>query len=95
MVDERCSDCSGPLDQNRATCNLCGQEFHLALRIDVPARECGDAWIDDEVQALVFGCNVCLGRGAPAEPRKRYARREGRRASAVARSRKRTPRLES
>jgi hypothetical protein len=79
------------MDTNRASCSQCGREFHLALRTDVPTRDCGDAWIDDEAQALVFGCDLCLGRAQPAGPaassRRRYARSEGKSAGALARRR--------
>ncbi len=76
------------MDANRANCNECGRDFHLALRVDVAARDCGDAWINDEVQALMFGCNSCLGRTEPPAP-KRYQRR-GAGASAVAKARRRS-----
>lgn len=91
MNADACAVCGLPMDRNRASCNQCGAEFHLALRTDVAMQDCGDAWIDDEVQALVFGCNRCLDR-MPAEPAasgKRYARRNGTSARAVARARKR------
>ncbi|HLZ72941.1 MAG TPA: hypothetical protein VKV26_23805 [Dehalococcoidia bacterium] len=88
MPDDVCIVCAEPLTENRATCNQCGADFHFALRIDVPAKDCGDAWIDDEVQALVFGCNRCLGRMEPAGERRRYARREQTGARAVARARR-------
>lgn len=89
MTEAACHICTEPMDENRASCNDCGRDFHLALRTDRPARDCGDAWIDDEMQALLFGCNACLGRAAETSvPRKRI-RRTGMRASAVARARKR------
>lgn len=88
MSDEGCAVCGGEMDVNRAICNQCGRAFHLALRVDAGVTDCGDAWIDDEVQALVFGCNRCLGRATPAGP-KHYQRRSGVRASAVARARRR------
>lgn len=87
MTTEACGVCGEALGDNRATCQQCGADFHLALRTDVPARDCGDAWIDDEVQALIFGCNRCLGKQQPAPERKRYARREGAGARTLARAR--------
>ena len=42
---------------------------------------------DDEAQALSFACNTCLGRATP-HTKRRYARREGERASDVARARR-------
>ncbi len=93
MPDDLCMVCNEPLTENRATCNQCGADFHFALRTDVPAKDCGDAWIDDEVQALVFGCNRCLGKAVPEAERRRYARRENAGARTVARARRvRTPR---
>lgn len=94
MEDDLCAVCATVMDSNRASCNQCGREFHLALRTDVAARDCGDAWIDDEVQALVFGCDLCLGRIQPpaaAPPRRRYARSEGQSAGVLARRRAQRP----
>jgi len=28
--------------------------------MDVPVEDCGEAWLSDEVEAVVFGCNRCL-----------------------------------
>ena len=74
-------------EHTAAECMRCGQVFHLALRIDVPTRECGQVWIDDDTMALDFACDICLGT-VPAIPagssqetrprgRRRYIRREG------------------
>ena len=93
MTDSLCAVCAEPMDANRAICNDCGREFHLALRTDQPAKDCGDAWIDEEVQALLFGCNRCLGNmpaAAPTAPeQRRHVRRPGSNAKTVARSRRR------
>jgi hypothetical protein len=89
MTAELCHVCGGSMDVNFASCYQCGRNYHLALRVDVDVTDCGDAWVDDEVQALVFGCNVCLGRVSAPTTRRRYARREGGSASAVARGRRR------
>lgn len=76
---------------SNATCMRCGSAYHLALRQDVPAKDCGQVWIDDESQTLEFACNVCLGiTGEPAagesrEERAGYARSEGGRAADVLR----------
>lgn len=93
MAEDACTVCGEPLTDQRATCNQCGADYHFALRVDVPAKDCGDAWIDDEIQALVFGCNRCLGRDQPPPIRRRYARRDQRDARAVARARR--PQTES
>jgi hypothetical protein len=75
---------------SNATCMQCGSSFHLALRRDVPAKDCGQVWIDDETQTLDFACDVCLGRVDPSPAaeeseesteRPAYARSEGVRAS--------------
>src|SRR5262249_10420717 len=87
-----CIVCGDELTEDRATCGGCMHEFHLALRIDRPARDCGDTWIDEETQTLAFGCNVCLGRAAPEEPqpeRRAYRRRTGTSAREIARGRRR------
>lgn len=87
MADERCVVCSEPLASDRATCYLCGSDYHLALRTDSQTRDCGEVWIDDEAQALAFACNACLGR-VTVPGKRRYAKREGERASDVARARR-------
>lgn len=74
----------------------CGSAFHLALRQDVPAKDCGQVYINDESQTLEFACNICLGhapepdtvKAAPDE-RTRYARRQGGRAADVLRAKRR------
>ena len=82
---------------SNATCMRCGSPYHLALRQDVPAKDCGQVWIDDESQTLEFACNICLGVAGESEgeqgveARAGYARREGTRASELLR-RKRSER---
>jgi hypothetical protein len=59
--DGECCCCGRPfVGQDLARCSICGAPFHLALRIDVPAVDCGQAWISDELEAVQFGCNRCL-----------------------------------
>jgi hypothetical protein len=76
---------------SNATCMQCGFSFHLALRNDVPAKDCGQVWIDDESQTLDFACDVCLGKVDPTPAveesgnRTGYVRSEGMRASDVLR----------
>ena len=76
---------------SNATCMRCASPFHLALRRDIPAKDCGQVWIDDESQTLDFACNVCLGTAEPPpateaeSARPAYARNEGMRASDVLR----------
>lgn len=81
--------------QTNAQCLRCGKSFHLALRQDVPTKECGQVWISEESQALEFACNVCLGVAAPREEKGekqsaggRYARRAGLRAADLVRERR-------
>ena len=75
-----CHCCGEPLEPiNVATCNGCGRRYHLVMRTDLPGRDCGSVWIDDQLQALEFGCNVCLGRNlSQRQPAlRRYARHAG------------------
>jgi DNA-directed RNA polymerase subunit RPC12/RpoP len=43
-----------------AACNWCGQRYHLNQRNDVPAKDCGQVWIDEQFMALQFACDNCL-----------------------------------
>lgn len=80
---------------SNATCMRCGAQYHLALRQDVPAKDCGQVWIDDESQTLEFACNICLGTAVvPAATEGRaggegYARAEGGRATDLLRRKRR------
>ena len=73
-----CICCGGAFNaHDRAVCTSCGSAFHLAMRIDISVEECGQVWINDELEALEFGCNHCLeaaGLIAPAAERPRYVR---------------------
>ena len=85
----RCVVCGEMTDPfSNATCLQCGGTYHLALRQDVPGKDCGQVWINDEHQTLDYACDVCLGRAetpasaAPEENEPRaYARRDGVRAA--------------
>jgi hypothetical protein len=48
-------------EHDLAVCTMCGGSFHLALRTDVEVRDCGDVWINEELDGIEFGCNRCLG----------------------------------
>lgn len=81
-----CGDMTDPY--SNATCLQCGGIYHLALRQDVPAKDCGQVWINEEYQSLEYACDICLGRARPAAPDtpaaaepRAYARRDGVRAS--------------
>lgn len=66
---ETCRVCGEAVDEgNSATCNGCGQRYHLRLRQDRPGKDCGEVWVNDDFLALEFGCFVCLGR-SPAGTR--------------------------
>ena len=62
-----CVVCGGPLRPDaQADCYSCGQFFHLALTATAGVEDCGQVWIDDEVMALQFACNGCLGENGAA-----------------------------
>ena len=94
-MNETCVVCGEGLEgPNMATCNQCGSRFHLVTRMDVPGKDCGEVWINQEFLALEFACATCL-RGVPPgitrerPARRRYARRSGARAADVVRQRRR------
>jgi hypothetical protein len=63
-----CYVCHDPLaNDNSATCNTCGNAFHLRLRNDAEGRDCGDVWINEQFLSLEFACFTCLGREAFGE----------------------------
>ncbi len=43
-----------------AWCMRCGLAFHLQQRTDIPGKDCGDVWIDDESLGLDFACFTCI-----------------------------------
>ena len=65
-----CHVCSEAVDTtNSATCNTCGNPFHLRLRNDAEGKDCGEVWINEQFLALEFACLICLGRSdSPSEP---------------------------
>ena len=94
----RCVVCGEMTDPfSNAACLQCGGAYHLALRQDVPGKDCGQVWINDEFQTLEYACDTCLGRtptaraeasGADgAEPRG-YTRRQGVRAADLLRQKR-------
>lgn len=91
----RCHVCGELTDTySNAACLRCGSVFHLALRQDMPGKDCGQVWINDESQTLEFACNRCLGLAAPAsdgatdETAARYSRSTHSRASDLLRARR-------
>jgi len=67
-ITDVCVCCRRPFRaHDRAICTSCGAGFHLAMRIDVVVEECGEVWINDELEALEFGCNRCLDKAGRME----------------------------
>jgi hypothetical protein len=101
-VYQPCHVCGEPTSEHsNAICNWCGAPFHLALRTDVPSKDCGQVWIDEQFLALEFACNTCLSKEqhgstadvvvnpAPAtDLKRRYTRREGVSAGELVRGRR-------
>ena len=64
-LDSVCKVCAEEVEPHCATvCNSCGETFHLNQRQDLPGKDCGDVWLNEEHLGLEFACNICL---APAE----------------------------
>ena len=89
-----CRVCGGMTTvTSNASCMQCGGTFHLALRQDLPDKDCGQVWINEESQTLEFACAVCLGQVEPvaeqASAPSRYARAQGVRAADVLRAKRR------
>lgn len=62
-----CTVCGeGLTESTSATCNSCGHLYHLNQRADVPGKDCGEVWIDENHLALEFACSNCLN--PPPEP---------------------------
>lgn len=65
-LDTICSVCGEPLETHtQAFCDACGKPYHLNQRTDLPGKDCGQVWINDEHLSLEFACNACLH---PPEP---------------------------
>lgn len=43
-----------------AICSSCGETYHLNQRNDIPGKDCGEVWINEEHLGLEFACNTCL-----------------------------------
>lgn len=41
-------------------CAGCGNRYHLNPYHSVPGIDCGDAWLDDQEEALQLFCNTCM-----------------------------------
>jgi hypothetical protein len=53
-----CEEATEP--HTEAVCNGCGEIYHLNQRADLPGKDCGEVWINEDHQALEFACNRCL-----------------------------------
>lgn len=88
-------------EHSNATCHFCLRPYHLALRNDIPAKDCGQVWISEEHMSLEFACNTCIAEQSPPQSatppqtetaKPRYTRREGKSAAAVVREKQRRAR---
>jgi hypothetical protein len=63
-MSELCGVCAAPLVRpSVASCNFCGSDYHFQTRQDLPAPDCGIAWIDDAAGYLLFACQTCVEAG--------------------------------
>ncbi len=61
-----CSVCGEQGDERTlSVCGNCGERFHLNQRNDVPGKDCGAVWINEQYLALEFACQRCLDGGEP------------------------------
>lgn len=65
MPEAACSVCSEPLTPTcEAVCDSCGKQYHLNQRTDLPGKDCGQVWINEDHLALEFACETCLNPSA-------------------------------
>jgi hypothetical protein len=58
--------CREAVEQHtEAICSSCGEIYHLNQRTDLPGKDCGQVWINEEHLALEFACDTCLNPPAP------------------------------
>lgn len=56
-----CSVCRELLESHtEAFCNACGLPYHLNQRQDLPGKDCGQVWINEEHLGLEYACDTCL-----------------------------------
>jgi hypothetical protein len=66
MSADLCTVCGDPLTPtSEATCDSCGKLYHLNQRSDLPGKDCGQVWINEEHLALEFACDTCLAPPVP------------------------------
>ncbi|MEX1253562.1 MAG: hypothetical protein WEE64_04400 [Dehalococcoidia bacterium] len=64
-----CAVCGEATDERASSiCSNCGERFHLNPRNDVPGKDCGTVWINDNHLALEFACQRCLDANSQPEP---------------------------
>lgn len=65
-AESLCSVCGGEMAaHNEATCDNCGRPYHLKQRTDLPGKDCGQVWINEDHLALEFACHACLNPAPP------------------------------
>jgi hypothetical protein len=58
---EICCVCEEPLTSTtEAYCGECNRPYHLNQRADIPGKDCGRVWINEDHLALEFACDLCL-----------------------------------
>jgi hypothetical protein len=71
-MPETCPICEEDLAApNVVSCHACMRDFHLQVRMDVAGKDCGDAWLHEEMLHVVFGCRECITSGAFIEDPRR------------------------
>jgi hypothetical protein len=61
-----CVVCTDELTSTtEAWCGQCGKSYHLNQRVDLPGKDCGQVWINEEHLALEFACDLCLNPPPP------------------------------
>ena len=61
-----CVVCTEELTETtEAWCGQCGESYHLNQRSDMPGKDCGSVWINEEHLALEFTCSNCLNPAPP------------------------------
>jgi hypothetical protein len=43
-----------------AQCSRCDEDFHLNPRSDIPGKDCGAVWINEQYMSLEYACQRCL-----------------------------------
>lgn len=59
MSGEICGICGEVEETPLVECYECGVRFHLAVRTDVPGKDCGDAILGDST-GIEMICNQCI-----------------------------------